>query len=620
MNWLPVVNRELRVAARKRSTFWLRVAAALTALVIGSAGMLLSTLQGSGTSELGSVLFSVLTWLCLGAGLSAGLFFTSDCLSEEKREGTLGLLFLTDLRGYDVALGKLLATSLRGFYALLAVLPILAIALLMGGVTGAQFWKSALALVNALFFSLAAGMLVSALSRDSQKALMATLFLLLLLAVGGPIADAIISTNKSGGFEAFWCLSSPAYVLVTASAWGGSNYWIALLVTQLLGWAMLAGASALVPHTWQEKKKTGVMSRQGWSYAWRYGGARRRLQLRRKLIGPQPVAWLVCRERWQSLGLWAVTILILAGFGATLIEQEPMETWIFWNGLGYIFWALVYLWAASQACRFPLEARRSGLIELVLATPLSERQIVAGQWRALVRMFGLPLLLLLGVQLSASTLSQLGYQRIATQAATVTSSVVTNQSGGWTSQTASVTTTVPPPGRAGAQATPAPRRFQIGSDPLQMAAGAASSALGVLSTVANLLALGWFGMWMGMTSKSANLATLKTILFVQIIPGFVITFGIGLVMMTAMSGMLFGRLFGSSSNALTSLVWWPLLSAVLSAAMVVAKDIGFIVWSRKKLLSSFREQAARSLGQPRFVALPPVPAAAAPPPVIAAPR
>jgi hypothetical protein len=153
-----------------------------------------------------------------------------------------------------------------------------------------------------------------------------------------------------------------------------------------------------------------------------------------------------------------------------------------------------------------------------------------------------------------------------------------------------------------------------------MAAGVASAGLGVLSTVANLLALGWFGMWMGMTSKSANLATLKTILFVQIIPGFVITFGIGLVMMTAMSGMLFGRLFGSSSNALTSLVWWPLLSAVLSAAMVVAKDIGFIVWSRKKLHSSFREQAARSLGQPRFVALPPLPATAAPPPVIAAPR
>ena len=151
---------------------------------------------------MGSELFSVLTWLCLAAGLSAGLFFTSDCLSEEKREGTLGLLFLTDLRGYDVALGKLLATSLRGFYALLAVLPILAITQLMGGITGAQYWKSSLALVNALFVSLAAGMAVSALSRDSQKALMATLFVLLLLALGGPLADAIIAGTKQSRLRA----------------------------------------------------------------------------------------------------------------------------------------------------------------------------------------------------------------------------------------------------------------------------------------------------------------------------------------------------------------------------------------------------------------------------------
>src|SRR5258708_14490531 len=107
--------------------------------------------QGVGTAQMGSILFYALTWTCLAAAFSDGLFFTADCLSEGKREGTIGFLFLTDLRGYDVVLGKLLATSLRGFYSLLAVLPILAMTLMMGGVTGAQFWKTALALVNALF-------------------------------------------------------------------------------------------------------------------------------------------------------------------------------------------------------------------------------------------------------------------------------------------------------------------------------------------------------------------------------------------------------------------------------------------------------------------------------------
>ena len=617
VNWLPIVNRELRVAARKRSTFWLRIAAALTALVIGGGTMLLSLLEGTRAFAMGSVLFSVLTWMCLVTGLSAGLFFTSDCLSEEKREGTLGLLFLTDLRGYDVVLGKLLATSLRCFYALLAVLPILAIALLMGGVSGAQFWKSALALVNALFFSLAAGMFVSALSRDSQKALTATLFLLLLLALGGPIADAIITARN----HPHWSLSSPAYVLVTASGYW-SYYWTALFVTQLLGWAMLGVASALAPHTWQEKKKAGASSIKGWSYAWRYGRARRRLRLRQKLIGQQPVAWLVCRERWQALGLWTVAILVAGGFVTTVIGYRESAVWILLNGFGSLFTLIVYLWAASQACRFPIEARRSGLLELLLATPLNERQIVAGQWRALLRMFGFPVVLLLAVQLSAATLSQFAFQRFASQAATMSSSVVTNQSGTISSQTISVNTTISVPGKAGTNAAPARGRLpiQMGRNAMQVGAGIAAAIASALSTAANLLAICWFGMWMGMTSRSANLATLKTLLFVEIIPGLLIVYGGYMVAGLAMSGILFRGMSRGGSNPFVSLAWWPIFSTFVGAVAAVAKDIGFIVWSRNKLHSSFRSQAAHILGQPRFVAPRPLAPTVAAPPVIAAPR
>ena len=102
--------------------------------------------------------------------LLTGVLLTSDCLSQEKRDGTLGLLFLTDLKGYDVVLGKFIATSLNAFYGLLALLPVMALPLLLGGVTGAEFWRTALALVNALFFSLAPGICVSAFSRVSDRA------------------------------------------------------------------------------------------------------------------------------------------------------------------------------------------------------------------------------------------------------------------------------------------------------------------------------------------------------------------------------------------------------------------------------------------------------------------
>src|SRR5215468_7991158 len=146
MTFLPIVARELRVASRRRSTYWLRSAAALA--MIGAGTWLFLILQREPSRELGTSLFCVLTG---GAVLSAslsGVRSTADCLSEEKREGTLGLLFLTDLKGYDIVLGKLVATSVSAFFGLLAIFPVLAIPLLMGGVTLAEFGRMALVAVN----------------------------------------------------------------------------------------------------------------------------------------------------------------------------------------------------------------------------------------------------------------------------------------------------------------------------------------------------------------------------------------------------------------------------------------------------------------------------------------
>src|SRR5205085_4779965 len=139
--------------------------------------------------------------LSLIASLAAGLFFTADSLSEEKREGTLGFLFLTDLRAHDVVGGKLVATSVRAASALLAIFPVLGITLLMGGVTAVQFWKSALALINSLFCSLTAGLLISSVCRDSQRALGGTFLLILSTCACGPIIDAVLAASRGGGFR-----------------------------------------------------------------------------------------------------------------------------------------------------------------------------------------------------------------------------------------------------------------------------------------------------------------------------------------------------------------------------------------------------------------------------------
>src|SRR2546426_5879525 len=220
MIFLPIVERELRTAARRRGTYWNRATAALAAILV-FVGTFWFERQVA-PKELGQHIFYVLSGLFLFSSLVAGIRYTADCLSEEKREGTLGLLFLTDLHGYDVVLGKLAATSLDAFYGLIAIIPVLAIPLLLGGVSIGEFWRMTMVLANTLFFSLALGILVSAMSRDARKAMSGTLLLILLIngvlpGFGGWLAfrQASNSVNMSillpsVGY-AYWLAFDPQY-------------------------------------------------------------------------------------------------------------------------------------------------------------------------------------------------------------------------------------------------------------------------------------------------------------------------------------------------------------------------------------------------------------------------
>lgn len=593
MTFLPIVERELRVAGRKPSTFWMRVSAALVALLIGSAFLILSQAWavGFGAPMLGRGLFAVLTWLNLGVALSAGLFFTSDCLSEEKREGTLGFLFLTDLSGYDVVLGKLLATSLRGFYALLAVFPILAVTVLMGGVTGAQLWRTSLALVNALFVSLAAGLFISAISRDSQKALAATLLLLVFLVAGGPATDAILAVVKENPFEPRLSLASPGYLFVTAGAWGRNPFWTGLLFNQIVAWMLLGLTCALLPRTWQEKAAKTSTPMTNWARWLRFGGIKRQARLRQELLGVNPVLWLACRERWQAIALWSVAIFMAAGFSAVFTASDDSMWWFAWSTFAGALTLAMYLGMASQAARFFVEAQRSGLIELLLATPLSAMQMVQGHWRALLRMFAPALALCLAVQLLGTMLVQeKTWSRFAVLPAPpvappATSTTITNS---MVVTTTSATGSVSVSGRGfGFAGFVVPNRLVT----------LAMSAATILTIAANFVALSWFGMWMGVVSKSTPLATLKTIVFVEIIPWFVISFASALLFPL----MLLPSLLTAVPTATSRIMfWYPLFTSAVATVLSLAKDIAFLLWARRKLYFEFRERATRTVAPIRL--------------------
>ena len=408
MTFLPIVARELRVAARRRAAHWNRVVAALLALVI-CAFVFANFARGS-QAELGLVLFVSLAWLAMIFCALAGARLTADAISEERREGTLGLLFLTDLKGYDIVLGKLAASSLNAIYSLLAIVPVLGGSLLFGGVTGRQFGMTVLVLLNTLFFSLALGIGVSTGLTNGRRAMLVTVVLVAAVVVGPFIGLWIYlaRTNFSGpGMPPLeWLIPSPAFALIlttTPPMTRGINlqqfFWPSMGLVFGLGVLCLALSSFTVPRIWHDRPATSGRARwQRFRHRLAFGGSEARRRLRARLLARGPIFWLTSRERlkpwlvWGSLGL--AGLIWLAGGYAFGNDWNDSGVYLSFSQALY---GLLKLWIAAAVVVRLAEDRRSAALELLLTTPLTTGDILRGLRRALQRQFLWPLIAVLAL-------------------------------------------------------------------------------------------------------------------------------------------------------------------------------------------------------------------------------
>ncbi|MFO1511850.1 MAG: ABC transporter permease [Verrucomicrobiota bacterium] len=402
MSFLPIVERELRVAARRRGTYWLRLLVAFGLVLVATWIFLAS--RNEPQHQIGQMIFYTLTGGLMLYCLLAGLRSTADCLSEEKRDGTLGLLFLTDLRGYDVVIGKLTANSLAVFYCVIAVLPVLGIPLLMGGVTGAEFGRIALVLVNTLFFSLSAGMLASAFCKNTRTAIIATFLLILLVTAGSPALGMCLwwMQNWRGNYEQLFLVPSPVFsyfagVDIFFTRGLGNGYYVSLGIVHVLAWIFLGLASWIAPRSWQDRPSSaGGARRRELVRSGLEGEAEARQEFRTRLLNQNAFYWLATRPR--SRAWWAWVPLVLAAAGWTWGIFEFGRDWL--NSSMYVTTACL-LSATMKCCiggeagRRLIEDRKIGAMELLLSTPLSVPQILRGQYLALQRQFLIPVLLML---------------------------------------------------------------------------------------------------------------------------------------------------------------------------------------------------------------------------------
>jgi len=529
MTVLPIVERGLRVAARQRATYWGRWGIALGAICVGAVVFVLT--YDLAPAQTGRQIFEWLAGILLVFCLAYGRLATADCLSQEKREGTLGLLFLTDLKGHDVLLGKLVETSVRGFYGLLAVFPVLAVPLLLGGITSGEFWRVVLVLMDTFLFSLAIGMLGSALTRDLRRAMAANLTLLLLL-MAVPLACMVALRYFASGVRpmpqllyscpvfAFYLCDDTQYKLAR------DHFWWSAAVIHGLTWLLVLASGWIVPRSWQDRPARAGQSRwrEYWR-AWSYGPATGKGAFRKRTLDANAFYWLAARARFKPVHVWTF-LACMAGWWLVF--------WLISGGLwleppAAVLTALMLnftlkVWLTIEAGQQLAEAQGTGAFELLLSSPLTVHDILRGQLLALRRQFLRPLLVVLGCELLLTL-------------------AVHQRSPDW--QTLAIW------------------------------------LAGMCMLVADLVALSWVGMWRALVAKNHNLATIGTLLRVLVLPW-------------ALFGAVVGAgnvWFGLALGKEWSPGWQFHLALWLGLGLTADLVFGLTAWSQ--LRTRFRELALR---------------------------
>ncbi len=413
MNSLPVMVRELRVEARHSMNYWLRVLGA--GVMLGVTVMVGVHLEGRIAGK-GSVMFGVLQPTLFSLIWLLAPIMTCDSISRERREGTLGLLFLTPLQPVDVGIAKALSGILRAFTLILAILPVIAIPLLLGGVSGQDLLRAALMNLMALIGAIAAGLLASSRCREFSRAALLSLLLsvLALLLLGNLQIAWFLHQMFAGNLGPIPNEPMPGWVLLglmtlgpwivssnVASIWQQPQIgttpdilWVCLgqVIFALL---LLAGILALLNRNLRKLSvETGLTKRQHW---WWQTFCTPRLfkrtftRVNRGLLNRNPIGWLQRRTWTARITTW--------GWLGTLVTVEAFLVTgrMGWNGLMEVqpviaaFLGVGITFSAADSFR---KERETGALELLLVTPLTVRQVI---WGRLFGLWGqyLPMFLLL---------------------------------------------------------------------------------------------------------------------------------------------------------------------------------------------------------------------------------
>jgi ABC-type transport system involved in multi-copper enzyme maturation permease subunit len=358
VNAVRVIARELRAESRRPTNYWLRVLAAGGVIAVFATFVLGTDVP---PAWLGTGLFMVLQRTLLLACWVLVPLMTADCVSRERREGTLGLLFLTPLTPWDVILGKGAVHILRVLTLFLASLPVLGLPFFLGGLN----WQMALSAMadqaGAVLLGIAAGLYASTRGGSAiQVMVLAECYSLLLVTIAAMCHAVLGLIFGSIGRTPLGLLFSLGLIMVLDLA---------------LFRAVLHLSVRRLAATWQDESAAPEQpawvklfsDSEFWRTAFRWD--------HRRTLDRNPTAWLQEYSWTARLTKWGWLLLLVMAEFVLLVNWESRRLPGWQPAIAAALGAGV---AFSAAGSFRRE-RQAGLLELLLVTPLSPGQLIRGR-------------------------------------------------------------------------------------------------------------------------------------------------------------------------------------------------------------------------------------------------
>ena len=382
----PLVERELRLALRRKATDHWLASVWITGVLTGIFLFWLSEGNAKANAE---PLFRWVFGIQLAIIVGRSLTLTADLFSEERRNGTLGLLVLTGMRPLEIFANKLLGAVMVTAYSMIGCFPFLAVAFLSGGVSGIQFVAALVSLVNVLLFCVAIGLLASICNREGGRAQAIAVAVVAVLSLTTPAVVLISDTLfPQANVSNTWLILSPAYapfLALTAFVWGSVElFWMCAGVTLVYSLTAIASAGYILLRTWRDAPQVAEATAKTRWPDWLRGNVARRRQLRRHMLDDEPFCWLAMRERRHAMaaaGL-VVSVAVLWMIGYLIRDDLRISALTLSIGASLLMHYGVNCCLAYAAAARLSEERQTGGFEVLLTTPLSVEAIVKDQQRA----------------------------------------------------------------------------------------------------------------------------------------------------------------------------------------------------------------------------------------------